>query len=108
MELLLLGETISAERAKEIGLVWKVVPHAKLMDEARALAARLLSGAPLAQRVIKEVAWRSMMGQMSWTEAVRFGETMRRLHGQAAVDSREGVQAFAEKRAPKWSGRSKL
>ncbi len=48
MELLLTGERIDAARAKEIGLAGWVVPHDELMDEARALAARLLEGAPLA------------------------------------------------------------
>src|SRR2546421_4933773 len=56
MELLLTGERFSAERAKEMGLVGWVVPHDELMDEARRLAGRLLQGAPLAARAIKEMA----------------------------------------------------
>ena len=44
MELLLTGERIDAARAKEIGLAGWVVPHDALMDEARALAARLAAG----------------------------------------------------------------
>src|SRR5271165_2930335 len=59
MELLLTGERISAERAHEIGLAGWVVPHDRLMDEARALAVRLVAAAPLAGRVIKEVATRT-------------------------------------------------
>ena len=50
MELLLTGERIDAARAKEIGLAGWVVPHDDLMDEARALAARLVRAAPLAAR----------------------------------------------------------
>lgn len=77
MELLLTGDTIDAGRAKEIGLVWKVVPHEELLTEARDLAGRLCQGAPLAIRATKEMAHRSRF--MPWTEAVRMGETMRRL-----------------------------
>ena len=59
MELLLTGERIDARRAKEIGLAGWVVPHDELMAEARRLADRLLEGAPLAARAIKEVATRA-------------------------------------------------
>jgi enoyl-CoA hydratase/carnithine racemase len=102
MELLLTGEPIDAERAKEIGLAWKVVPGDRLMDEARALAERLCRAAPLAARATKEVATRT--AAMSWTEAVRFGETMRRV---AAVtdDAAEGRRAWSDKRPPEWQGR---
>ena len=77
MELLLTGERVGAERAREIGLAGWVVPHDRLLDEARALAARLVSGAPLAARAIKEVAVRS--AGMPALEAIRFGETMRKV-----------------------------
>src|SRR3954470_4726312 len=56
MELLLTGERIGADRAREIGLAGWVVPHEDLMTQARALADRLVRGAPLAQRAMKEVA----------------------------------------------------
>ena len=46
MELLLTGERIDADRAKEIGLAGWVVPHDELMDEARTLADRLVRAAP--------------------------------------------------------------
>ena len=77
MEMLLTGERIDAARAKEIGLAGWVVPHDDLMSEARALAARLVRAAPLAARATKEVAVRSL--HLSSLEAIRFGETMRRL-----------------------------
>ena len=99
MELLLTGERISAERAHQIGLVGWVVPHERLMEEARALADRLLLGAPLAGRAIKEVAIRS--GQLSTVDAIRFGETMRKVVA-ATEDAAEGLRAAAEQRAPQW------
>jgi enoyl-CoA hydratase/carnithine racemase len=101
LELLLTGDRIDAARALEIGLVSRVVPRAALLDEARALAARLCQGAPLAVRAVKEMAYRGQ--EMHWTEAVRFGETLRRFVGQTE-DAREGMQAMAEGRAPVWTG----
>src|SRR6478752_6052716 len=100
MELLLTGERIGAERAKEIGLAGWVVPHDALMAEARTLAARLVRAAPLAARATKEVAVRSQ--HLSTVEAIRFGETMRRVAG-ATNDASEGLRASAEKRPPKWT-----
>ena len=102
MELLLVGEAVDAARAKEMGLVWKVVPHDELMAEARRLATRLCQSAPLAVRATKEVAVRSRT--MSWVEAVRFGETMRLVAGNTA-DAAEGRAAFCDKRAPHWQGK---
>ena len=101
MELLLIGEPIDAQRALEMGLVWKVVEHDTLMDEANALADRLVKSAPIASRVVKEVAIRTQ--DMGWTEAVRFGETMRIVANQTD-DASEGRRSFAEKRAPEWKG----
>ncbi|MBV8461930.1 MAG: enoyl-CoA hydratase/isomerase family protein [Acidimicrobiales bacterium] len=102
MELLLTGERIDAERAKEIGLAGWVVPHDQLMDEARRLADRLLAAAPLAARATKEVAVRAR--SLPPVEAIRFGETMR-LVAMATDDAKEGLQAAAERRAPRWQGR---
>jgi enoyl-CoA hydratase/carnithine racemase len=102
MELLLTGERIDATRAKEIGLVGSVVAADELMPAARALADRLLQGAPLAQRAIKEVAVRSR--QLPMLEAIRFGETMRKV-AAATDDAAEGGRAFSEKRPPEWRAR---
>jgi E-phenylitaconyl-CoA hydratase len=102
MELLMIGEAVDAARAKEMGLVWKVVAHKDLMSEAKALADRLCESAPLAARATKEMAVRSR--RLSWIEAVRFGETMRLVVDQTA-DAAEGRAAFREKRPPKWKGK---
>jgi enoyl-CoA hydratase/carnithine racemase len=87
MELLLTGERIGAARAKEIGLAGWVVPHDDLMDEARALAARLVRAAPLAARAVKEVAVRSQ--HLPSLEAIRFGETMRLVAHQKQQEANE-------------------
>ena len=102
MELLLTGERVDAARAKEIGLAGWVVPHDDLMDEAHRLADRLVRAAPLAARATKEVAVRAR--HMSTVEAIRFGETMRKVAG-ATEDAKEGGRAFAEGRRPEWKGR---
>jgi E-phenylitaconyl-CoA hydratase len=102
MELLLTGERISAQRAKEIGLAGWVVPHDQLMDEARSLAGRLLAAAPLAARATKEVAVRSQ--SLASVDAIRFGETMR-IVAAATEDAKEGRRAAAEGREPRWQAR---
>ncbi len=102
MELLLTGKPISAERAKEIGLVWKLVEPEDLQAEAQAWARTLTEAAPLAQRATKEVAWRT--ADMGWIESVRFGEVMRKVAG-ATEDVGEGLLAWREKRTPQWKGR---
>ena len=102
MELLLLGEPVDVWRAKEMGLVGRVVPSADLMDTARDLATRLCRSAPLAVRTTKEVAVRSR--ELPWVDAVRFGETMR-IVAQATEDAKEGRAASREKRDPRWEGR---
>ena len=102
MELLMMGERIDAARAHEIGLVGRVVADDQLIPEARALADRLLRGAPLAQRAMKEVAMRTRT--MSTVEAIRFGETMRHVAARTE-DAAEGGRAAAEGRAPAWRGR---
>jgi E-phenylitaconyl-CoA hydratase len=100
MELLLTGERIDANRAKEIGLAGWVVAHDDLLAEARRLAERLVRAAPLAQRAMKEVAVRSR--DLPMLEAIRFGETMRKV-ATSTADAAEGARAAAEGRTPRWT-----
>jgi E-phenylitaconyl-CoA hydratase len=102
MEMLLTGEPIDAGRAKEIGLAGWVVPHDQLMDEAQALARRLVAAAPLAARATKEVAVRSQ--SLPPVEAIRFGETMR-LVAMATEDANEGLRAAREGTPARWRAR---
>ncbi len=101
MEMLVTGKPMSAQRASEIGLVWKLVEADELQPTARAWARTLTEAAPLAQRATKEVARRSV--DMSWIDSVRFGETMRKVAG-ATQDVAEGLRAWHEKRKPDWQG----
>ncbi len=103
MELLLWGDRVDALRAKEMGLVMKVVPHDELMDEARALAQRLVDRcAPLAVRATKEIARRGQ--EMGFVEAIRFGETMRKVAG-ATEDAKAFRSSAGRNERPEWQGR---
>ncbi|MFT7599507.1 MAG: E-phenylitaconyl-CoA hydratase [Acidimicrobiales bacterium] len=102
MELLLFGDRVDAHRAKEMGLVMKVVPHDDLMDEARVLATRLIeNSAPLAVRATKEIAKRSQA--MGFAEAIRFGETMRKVVGATEDAKRFGSARTGER--PAWQAK---
>jgi enoyl-CoA hydratase/carnithine racemase len=102
MELLLTGKPVDAQRAKETGLVWKLVEPDQLQEQAQAWARVLTEAAPLAQRATKEVAWRT--ADMGWIESVRFGEVMRKVVG-ATDDVAEGMAAWRDKRKPHWRAR---
>src|SRR5438105_2209449 len=98
-ELLLGSELISAERAKEIGLVNRVVSQENLMSEAQKFADSVLQGAPdaLAQtkRLIEELWWRSVKEDVDL--ALKYHMQARESH-----EAREGIAAFNEKRPPNW------
>jgi enoyl-CoA hydratase/carnithine racemase len=102
MELLLTGKPVDAQRAKETGLVWKLVEPDQLQEQAHSWARVLTEAAPLAQRATKEVAWRT--ADMGWIESVRFGEVMRKVVG-ATDDVTEGMAAWRDKREPHWRAR---
>jgi methylglutaconyl-CoA hydratase len=98
-ELLLGSELIAAERAKEIGLVNRVVSQENLLSEAQKFADSVLQGAPgaLAQtkRLIEELWWRSVKEDVDL--ALKYHMQARESH-----EAREGIAAFNERRAPNW------
>jgi len=101
-EMALTAEPIDATRAYELGLVNRVVPGERVLDEAVALAERIVKNAPLAVRTSKDVMKkaRELSEAESWTlNAEAFG-----MIGRSA-DALEGAVAFAEKREPQWQGK---
>jgi len=99
LELLLTGDLIDAHRAERIGLVNKVVPEERLMDEAIALAKKLSAKSPLALQMGKESYY--TMADMPLEKALQYSnEIFTELC--TLKDSEEGVRAFLEKRPPKW------
>ena len=102
MELILIGDQITAQQAHQYGLVNKVVPKEQLMDTARDYARRLCANAPLAVRAIKELAVRSQY--MHIADGLRLESAIQQVLRQSE-DAKEGPRAFAEKRPPVYRGR---
>jgi enoyl-CoA hydratase/carnithine racemase len=101
MEILLTGDAISAERAYEIGLVNRVVPDERLVDEAQKLAETIAANAPLsvlaAKRTVRLVAEHSL--SEAFDEAERIWEPV-----YLSDDAKEGPRAYRDHRVPHWTG----
>ncbi|MGY3488355.1 2-(1,2-epoxy-1,2-dihydrophenyl)acetyl-CoA isomerase [Bradyrhizobium sp. USDA 4011] len=102
LDLMLLNEPLSAERAKEWGLVRDVVDDARLLDEAKALAGRLADGPTRAL-----VATRQLLEE---SEHASYADQFRReielqMVIRESADAQEGRKAFVEKRKAQFTGR---
>jgi enoyl-CoA hydratase/carnithine racemase len=95
-------ERLGAQRAYELGLVSEVVPHERLMDRAREVAALVNRNAPLAVRGTRLAIRKGL--DLPLHEAEVLAEAFRE-RVVRTDDAREGPQAFVDKREPKWQGR---
>lgn len=102
MEMLLTGDPIDAERAREVGLVNHVVPIAELRDTTQALAQRIAANAPLSvkagKRTVRLIAETGLA--QAYDAAERIWEPV-----YLSRDAQEGPAAFRDKRQPEWEGR---
>lgn len=102
MEVLLLADRITPERALEMGLVNRIVPRDQVMSAARELADTICKNGPLAVKACKQSAKEStflgltdaLANEMSYSASVFMSD-----------DAKEGIKAFKEKRTPQWTGR---
>jgi enoyl-CoA hydratase/carnithine racemase len=101
MEMLLTGEEISANTAKDFGLVNKVVPAKELELVTSDLASKIASKSPLTLRVGKEAFYRQL--EMDLDSAYRYTSAVM-AQNMMAADAQEGIDAFMQKRDPVWKG----
>jgi len=99
MEMILTGDRITAQQAKDLGLVSDVYPKAELLDKALAMAKKISSfSKPISQMANEAV---NVAFESSLAEGVRFERRV--FHASfGTTDRKEGMTAFEEKRKPTW------
>jgi enoyl-CoA hydratase/carnithine racemase len=102
LELLWTGDFVGAEEALAIGLVTRLHPDATLLDETMAFAARIAEGPPVQQRDIKKLMYQSLRTDLRTSLDVT---AQRMAVIQSTADYREAINAYKEKRPPKYEGR---
>lgn len=102
MGLTLLGDKLSAETAKEWGMIWDVVEDAELKTKVTELAERLAKQPTFGLSLIKKAIHQS--SNNTFDEQVLLERDLQRIAGRSE-DYREGVQAFMNKREPNFKGR---
>ena len=101
-EMLLLGDRLTAEEAREAGIVNKVVPADEFDAAVAEWAQKLAAKSPLVMKLGKDAMWRQL--DMPLADALDYLRSQLTIELQTE-DAIEGVTAFFEKREPKWKGR---
>jgi len=101
MEMLLTGDMITADRARELGLINRVVPASELDAATLALARQIASKSPLTLAIGKDAFYRQAELDLEAAYAYASGVMTRNM---LARDAGEGIDAFLAKRAPEWTG----
>jgi len=101
MEMAITGEPILAEEAKDVGMVARVAPKGESVNVALELAELVAQNAPLAVKASKQLIWTALD-----TDEDGFYKVQNSLFASvfSSNDAKEGPRAFAEKRAPEWTG----
>jgi len=103
-ELFLTGRNFNAERAETMGLVQMLVPYERLEEEAIRLATLIAANAPIAmrgnKRAIEILSRNPVLSKKQEEELIALRESC-----FSSADLREGIEAFAQKRKPRWQGR---
>lgn len=97
-ELLLVGDTIDAERGRQIGLVQRVVPAHRLVDESLSLAEGILAGGPRTIEHTKAL----LRAAFARAAAAQASPVAAHLAATSSAEAAEGLRAFLERRPPVW------
>ena len=102
MKMLLTGEPISAKYAKEIGLINDFYPKSKLDNEVLKIAKKIASKSNLTIKIGKQTFYKQL--EMPLRKAYAYTSRMM-TKNMMAMDAKEGIAAFLEKRRPVWKNK---